>query len=239
LSVKEEKLRGMGEKVLLSWSGGKDSALSLFEARKDNKFNVSGLLTVVTEEYERVSMHGIRRALLRQQADSIGLPLIEVFIPKDANMESYEKNLEEVLLREREKGVSSVLFGDLFLEDIRDYRLENMKKIEMVAKFPIWGRDTRKLANLFIQDGFKARIACVDTEVLDASFSGRLFDQHFLEDLPEGIDPCGENGEFHTFTYDGPIFKSPISFEVGRKILSGERFNFCEFIEMDGDGEIL
>lgn len=224
---------------MLSWSGGKDSALSLFEARKDNKFNVSGLLTVVTEEYERVSMHGIRRALLRQQADSIGLPLIEVFIPKDANMESYEKNLEEVLLREREKGVSSVLFGDLFLEDIRDYRLENMKKIEMVAKFPIWGRDTRKLANLFIQDGFKARIACVDTEVLDASFSGRLFDQHFLEDLPEGIDPCGENGEFHTFTYDGPIFKSPISFEVGRKILSGERFNFCEFIEMDGDGEIL
>ncbi len=219
----------MNEKIILSWSGGKDSALALYELMRQGNTDIT-LLTTITDKYERISMHGVRKVLLEKQAESLGCCLENVYITPESTNGEYEKKMEETMNRYKKLGVTKVAFGDIFLEDIRKYREENLKKAGMEAIFPLWGRDTKEIANIFINLGFKSIITCVDTKVLNGDFSGRLYDKNFLADLPENIDPCGENGEFHSFAFDGPIFKERINFSIGEKVLRDERFNFCDLI---------
>ena len=216
--------------ILLSWSGGKDSSLALYEIQKSGKYEITSLITTVTEEYDRVSMHGLRTILLEQQAESINVPLEKVFISKNASNDEYESKFNEVLSRFKQSGIKEVVFGDLYLEDIKKYREALLQKIGMQCVFPIWKRDTAKLALEFIESGFKAVAVCVDSNVLGEEFAGREFDLQFLNDLPEGIDPCGENGEFHTFVYDGPILKNPIDHELGKIVLRDKRFYYCDIL---------
>jgi len=220
----------MTEKVLFTWSGGKDSDMALYELQKGSAYEVSALLTTVTEKYDRVSMHGVRRILLEKQAESLGLPLEKIFISEKSSNEEYEAKMKEKLTSYKSRGILSVVFGDIFLEDLKKYREENLSKIGMKAIFPIWKQDTTKLAGRFIDSGFKAVITCVDTNVLDKNFAGRIFDKEFLSDLPPSIDPCGENGEFHSFVFDGPVFKKKISFKIGETVLRDNRFCFCDLI---------
>ena len=220
----------MNEKVLFSWSGGKDSAMALYELQRARSYEISALLTVVTEDYDRISMHGVRRVLLERQADSLGYPLEEIFISKNASNEEYESKMRDVLVKYREAGVSSVVFGDVLLEDVRRYREDNLAKVGMRGIFPLWKRDTTELANTFINLGFKAIITCVDSKVLGKRFVGRVYDKQFLRELPPHVDPCGENGEFHSFVYDGPIFRRKISFAIGDIVLRDNRFYFCDLI---------
>ncbi len=220
----------MAEKVLLSWSGGKDSVLALRELRKNDNFEIVALITTITKDYDRVSMHGIRRILLEQQADSIGIPLEKIFISHKASNEEYESKFSEVVLEYKKMGISSVAFGDIFLQDIRTYREDFLSGIGMRGLFPIWGKNSIDLANTFIASGFKAVITCVDAEALDKSFAGREYDEQFLSDLPAGVDPCGENGEFHTFVYAGHIFEIPIIFAKGGVVLRNNRFYYCDLI---------
>jgi len=220
----------MIEKVLFTWSGGKDSALALYELQSRHDHEIVSLLTTLTEEYDRISMHGIRSILLEQQANSLDLPIEKIYISKNSSNEGYEAKMREVLQKHLTAGVSSVVFGDIFLEDVRKYREENLSKIGMKAIFPIWKRDTTELAHRFIDLGFKAVITCVDSNVLDKIFTGRPFDEQFLSELPATIDPCGENGEFHSFAYDGPIFKKRVSYTKGEVILRDSRFWYCDLI---------
>ena len=220
----------MSEKVLFSWSGGKDSAMALYELQMAHSYEISALLTVVTEDYDRISMHGVRRILLERQADSLGYPLEKILISKNASNEEYESKMRNVLVKYRETGVSSVVFGDIFLEDVRRYREDRLAKIGMKGIFPLWKRDTTKLANTFINLGFKAIVTCVDSNVLDKRFVGRVYNKQFLRELPPNVDPCGENGEFHSFVYDGPIFRRKISFVIGDIVLRDNRFYFCDLI---------
>lgn len=219
------------EKIILSWSGGKDSSLALYELMKEEKYEVI-LLTTVTGDYERISMHGVREGLLEKQAKSLGCSLEKIYINPGSTNEEYEKSMEEVMNKYKNLGVTKVAFGDIFLGDIRRYREDNLKKVGMEAVFPLWGRKTKELADTFINLGFKTIITCVDTKVLDGSFAGRFYDKQFLADLPENIDPCGENGEFHSFAFDGPIFKEKISFSVGERVLRDNRFSFCDLVEI-------
>ncbi len=216
------------EKVLFSWSTGKDSALALYELQKKKDIQITALITTVTDAYERVSMHGVRRELLRRQAAAIGLPLREIGITKNASNDEYENKMRQLLVKAQAEGVTSVVFGDIFLEDLRKYREDNLAQLGMQAIFPLWKRDTYALAGDLVRLGFKAIVTCVDTQVLGQEFSGRMVDQQFLEDLPEKIDPCGENGEFHTFAYVGPIFHQSIEFEVGEKVLRDNRFYYTD-----------
>jgi uncharacterized protein (TIGR00290 family) len=216
----------MKKPVLLSWSGGKDSALALHSLRASEDFEPAGLLTTVNEEHDRISIHGVRRELLERQAESIGLPLHEVRIPSECPNAIYEERLGAVL---RAQNVHHVAFGDLFLEDIRYYRETRMASLGLEAVFPLWGLDTARLARLFLSLGFQAVLVCVDSEQLDPSFIGRPFDQALLRDLPATIDPCGENGEFHTFVHAGPIFREPIRITIG-KVEERGRFWFRELV---------
>lgn len=217
----------MPEPVLFCWSGGKDSAMALHALLQQPELSVSALLTTVTEGYERVSMHGVRRELLERQAQSIGLPLHEVRIPPQCVNPIYEKRMEEVLRAHYDKGVRRVAFGDIFLEDLRRYRENNLARIGMTGLFPIWKRDTRELAEGFCRQGFRAFVVCVDRRALDRAFAGRELDESFFRGLPEGVDPCGENGEFHTFVFDGPIFREPVDCETG-DIVERDGFFFCD-----------
>jgi uncharacterized protein (TIGR00290 family) len=226
----KETSTGM-KRILVSWSGGKDSAMALSEIQRARDFDVAALVTTVTKDYDRISMHGVRRSLLRRQADSLGLTLEEVFITKDASNTEYEAAMERTLSAYRDAGITSVVFGDIFLEDLKAYREEKLRLLNMDALFPIWKRDTTRLAREFIDMGFKAITTCVDTHVLGEDFVGREIDAAFLADLPAGVDPCGENGEFHSFVYDGPIFRSPISIAPGEKVLRESRFYYCDLIE--------
>ncbi len=208
----------MSESSVVSWSGGKDGCMALCEILEDERYSVESLLTTVTEGYERVSMHGVRRELLTRQAASLGLPLREVVIPKDASNEIYEARMGEALSEFRARNVESVVFGDLFLEDIREYRESQLAKADMRGIFPVWGKDTSTFAGEFLGRGFRAVVVCLDPRKLDESFAGRAFDESFLEDLPPGVDPCGENGEFHTFVLDGPIFERKVEFDTGETV---------------------
>jgi uncharacterized protein (TIGR00290 family) len=213
------------EKVLFSWSGGKDSAMALHTISGDQRYDVVGLLTTVTQGYNRISMHGVREALLEQQASSIGLPLSKVFLSKNGSNEEYEARMKEVMLKTRETGVSTVAFGDIFLYEIKKYRESNLAKVGMNGIFPLWAKCN--LPQTFIDLGFKAIVTCVDAKVLDAKFAGRLFDREFLDELPTSVDPSGENGEFHSFVFDGPIFRKKISYEVGQ-IVKRDSFYYCD-----------
>jgi uncharacterized protein (TIGR00290 family) len=216
-------------KSVLSWSGGKDSSLALQEAMRSN-VNIQGLLTTITQDYGRISMHGVRVQLLREQTASLGLSLFEVPIPKGASNEIYEREMESVLIGlKKNSSISAVVFGDLFLQEIREYRERLCGRLGLDCIFPIWMKDTKKLAKDFIQSGFRAIVCTVDPRKLDKRFCGRKFDDSFLSEIPAGLDPCGENGEFHTFVYDGPIFKHPIRVSVGQ-ILERSGFYFADIL---------
>jgi uncharacterized protein (TIGR00290 family) len=214
------------EDVLFCWSGGKDSAMALHALRASREYRITALLTTITEEYDRISMHGV---LLERQADSLGLPLHAVLIPPQCINATYEERMKEALAKHFDRGLRRVAFGDIFLEDLRVYREQNLAQIGMQALFPIWKRDTRELAREFVRQGFRAIAVCVDPRVLDASFAGRELDAAFFAELPPGVDPCGENGEFHTFVFDGPVFKTPIAFRIGEKVLR-DGFCFCDLL---------
>jgi uncharacterized protein (TIGR00290 family) len=216
--------------ITCSWSGGKDSALALHELMRSKEHEVVALLTTVTEEYDRITMHGVRSELLKQQALSIGLPLEEIRISENITEEEYEETMQGVMSRLKDAGIESVAFGDLFLEDVRRRREANLARIGMKGVFPLWGRNTRKLALEFIELGFKAIITCVDTSLLNGLLVGRNVDEKFLNDLPAQADPCGENGEFHSFVYDGPIFKRAIPFKKGDVIVKRGRFHYCDLL---------
>jgi uncharacterized protein (TIGR00290 family) len=214
------------EKVLFAWSGGKDSTMALHELTREGRYEVAALLTTITEDYDRVSMHGVRKVLLERQASSLNIPLEKVLITRESSDRDYELKMSEALGRYRD--ASAVCFGDIFLEDLRKYRETNLGKAGMKGLFPIWKKDTRLLARKFTELGFRAIITCVDTEVLDGSFAGRGYDEALVDALPDGVDPCGENGEFHTFVYDGPIFQNPVAFTPGETVLREGRFCFCD-----------
>ncbi len=187
------------------------------------------LLTTISEEFNRVSMHGVRKKLLEKQANSIGIPLITISLPKDISNEEYEEVMYREMLDFKCHRVYHVVFGDIFLEDIRDYREKNLSKIGMNAIFPLWKiKDTKELAREFIDLGFKAIITVVDSNFLDKSYVGNMFDTDFIESLPSEVDPCGENGEFHTFVFDGPIFFDPVKFQKGEIVLRDNRFYFVD-----------
>jgi uncharacterized protein (TIGR00290 family) len=219
-------------RLALSWSGGKDSALTLWALREQG-IEPEALITTVTEEYDRISMHGVRRELLRRQADAAGIPLVEVRIPPACVNEVYEARMAEAFDSPPLSLVESVAFGDLFLEDIRAYREERLAAAGRNAVFPVWGRDTGVLAREFIAAGFEARLVCVDPRALDASFAGRRYDEQLLADLPPNVDPCGENGEFHTFVYAGPIFAEPVACATGT-VVERDGFVFCDVTAAPG-----
>ncbi len=218
------------KKVLFSWSGGKDSAMALKEVLTRPEYEVAALLTTVTEDYDRISMHGVRRSLLRQQADSLGLPLEEIGISKRSSNEEYESKMGEALIRYKDAGITSVVFGDIFLEDLKQYRENNLAKIGMKGVFPLWKQDTHELVRGFIELGFRAVVVCVDSQTLDRGFAGREIDEEFVRGLPETVDVCGENGEYHSFVYDGPIFKTRIPYTRGEVVLREDRFCYCDLV---------
>jgi len=218
----------MRENVILCWSGGKDSALALYEIKKSEKLEVVCLFTAVTEGYLRVSMHGVREDLINKQADSLGIPLEKVFISKKSSNEEYESKMKESLLKYKELGINSVVFGDIFLEDVRKYRQDNLAKIGMKAIFPLWEKDTMVLAHNFINLGFKCIVTCVDSHYLPKVFCGKILDKDFLRQLPQNIDPCGENGEFHSFVFDGPVFRKKIVYSKKEVVLRDNRFYYCD-----------
>lgn len=218
------------EKVLFCWSGGKDSALAFHELTKCQDYEVVSLLTTITADYDRISMHGVRRILLKQQANSLGKPMCEVSITRNCSNEEYEFKMAGVLSEFKKEGISSVVFGDIFLEDLRKYREDNLAKLGMKGIFPIWGRSTTELSRSLATLGFQAITTCIDTRKLENKFAGRIIDEQFLAELPPGVDPCGENGEYHSFIFDMPNFKSRIAFTPGEKVLRGSFFYFCDLL---------
>jgi uncharacterized protein (TIGR00290 family) len=207
----------MREPVVMSWSGGKDSAMALRELLRGGAYEVVSLLTTVSAEFRRISHHGVRESLLDKQANAIGIPLRKVYLPSGQSgctNEVYESIMKEVMLEFRSDGVRTVAFGDLFLQDLRDWREANLATVGMHGLFPIWNRDTAQFARDAIALGYKARLSCVEDRV-GAGFAGREYDRELLRDLPCKIDPCGENGEFHTFVYSAPIFHELISVRIG------------------------
>jgi uncharacterized protein (TIGR00290 family) len=220
----------MREKVIVAWSGGKDSTLALYEILNSGRYEIRGLLTTVTKDYDRISIHGVRRVLLEQQANALGFSLEKTFISKGASDKEYESELLKALKRNLENGVSSVVFGDIFLEDVRKYREHILAKARMNGIFPLWKKDTQTLAHKFINLGFKAIITSIDSNVLAKNFVGRKYDEKFLSDLPENVDTCGENGEFHSFVYNGPIFRQEVFFKKGENVLRDNRFYSCDLL---------
>ena len=220
------------EQVVLSWSGGKDSALALAALRSDPRFDVVALLTTVTEAYDRISIHGVRRALLEQQVRSLGLPLHQIVLQPASSNELYDAAVARALaeIRTRYPKVRRIAYGDLFLEDVRRYREERLAPLGFDGLFPIWGRATSELADAFIDAGFEARLVCVDTTQLDARFAGRAFDRALLSDLPPNVDRCGERGEFHTFVAAGPGFQRRVEYGVGERVLRDGRFMYCDLV---------
>jgi len=218
----------MPEKILFSWSSGKDSALALHSLINNKNFDILALLTTVTADFGRISMHGVRQELLEKQAESIGLLLEKVVITKNSSNDEYEEKMKAVLLRYKNEGAGSVAFGDIFLEDLKKHREENLAKIGMKGMFPLWKQSSYVLAKRFIELKFKAIVTCVDGKQLDGKFCGRMFDESFLSDLPRNVDCCGENGEFHSFVFDGPIFKKNILFSTGEIVKRVDRFYFCD-----------
>ncbi len=208
----------MKEKIIFNWSGGKDSALCLYKIMQQKQYDVLCLLTSVSEPYQRVSMHGVRVDVLEAQAKNIGLPLHKMFIPDMPSMEVYEKVMMSTLKSLITQGATASIFGDIFLEDLRAYREHQLSKIDLKGIFPLWKIDTNTLVHEFIDSGFKAITTCVNDKYLDKSFLGRIIDDEFINELPANVDPCGENGEFHSFVFDGPIFKTPVSFIKGEVV---------------------
>jgi uncharacterized protein (TIGR00290 family) len=216
-------------KAVVSWSSGKDSALALHEVQRTGDVEVVGTLTTVTSAFERVSMHGVRESLLDRQTEALGLRGWKVPIPSPCPNDVYEREMARVLGEIRQLGVSAVVFGDLFLQDIRRYREARLAEVGMQGLFPLWGRRTDRLAREMIDVGIRATLTCIDPKKLDRTFAGRSFDAALLDALPEAVDPCGENGEFHTFASASPSFRSPIPFAVG-EVVDRDGFVFADLI---------
>jgi len=217
------------KRVLLSWSSGKDSAWTLHVLRHDPAIEICGLLTTLNAEFDRVAMHGVRRTVLEAQAAAAGLPLWVVPLPWPCPNEVYEQRMAETCRRAVDEGLDAIAFGDLFLEDVRAYRERNLAPTGLEPLFPLWKIPTDALAREMIAGGLRARISCVDTEKLPASFAGREFDEGLLRDFPPGIDPCAERGEFHTCVYAGPMFTAALPLQTG-EIVTRERFVFADFV---------
>ena len=205
-------------KILLSWSSGKDSAWSLHVLRQQQEFEVVGLITTVNEVYRRVAMHAVRVELLEAQAAAVDVPLWMIPIPSPCSNSDYESAMGAMITRARREGIDGIAFGDLFLEDIRRYREERLRETGLSPIFPIWGISTQELARKMIGAGLRARLTCVDPKQISAPVVGREFDASLLAELPPGIDPCGERGEFHTFAYDGPMFREPVRIQLGETV---------------------
>ena len=217
------------KKTLLSWSSGKDSAWALHVMRQDPDVAIDGLFTTINQEFDRVAMHAVRTVLLQQQADSIGLPIQLISIPYPCSNADYARIMSTFVTREKERGVECFAFGDLFLEDIREYREKALSGTGVAASFPIWGSDTRVLSATMLESGLRAQITCVDPSQLAPEFSGREYDASFLTDLPPGVDPCGENGEFHSFAFDGPMFGHKIDIKIG-ETTTRDNFVFTDLL---------
>ena len=206
-------------KSLFNWSGGKDSALCLYHTLQQQQYQVDLLLTTLSEATSRVTMHGVRQELLEQQAKSIGIPLQQIMLQESPSMEAYNKLMRNTMLPLKEQGYTHAIFGDINLEDLRQYREQQLSQIGMQAVFPLWGKPTSELVREFIDLGFKAVVVSINARLLDESFVGHILDDSFINDLPAGVDPAGENGEYHTFVFDGPIFKSPVKYTLGETVL--------------------
>jgi uncharacterized protein (TIGR00290 family) len=205
-------------KTYINWSGGKDSAFALYLIQQQKKYRVDKLLTNVNAAYNQISMHGVRRELLEAQAIAAGIPLTTIELPEQPDMLVYETLLNTKLKELKAEGFTHTIFGDIFLQDLRRYREDKLRIVDIVPLFPLWKIDTNKLVNEFIEQGFKTIVVCVNEKFLDKSFCGRIINKQFIEDLPANVDPCGENGEFHTFVFDGPVFKNPIAITKGEMV---------------------
>lgn len=226
-------------KAVVAWSSGKDSAWALHEVRRAGDVEVVGLLTTITDTFARVSMHSVRESVLDMQAAALGLPCHKVRIPSPCPDDVYETRMDEAVRALVARGVSEMVFGDLFLEDVRAYRLRQLRGTGITPRFPVWGRDTRGLAREMIANGVRAILTCIDPKKLDRSFAGRSYDVALLSDLPAGVDPCGENGEFHTVVTAGPLFPEPLHVERG-EVVEREGFVFADVLpsERHGDGYV-
>ncbi|MCI2429426.1 diphthine--ammonia ligase [Candidatus Acetothermia bacterium] len=223
------------EKIVLLWSGGKDSARALAELQRS--YEICGLLTTFTEGYDRVTMHGVRRALIEAQAEALGERLRSMTIRPSCSNQEYGEQMRKILLDLKAQGVRKIASGDIFLEDVRRYREERLKEVEMELITPLWGRSSLSLLREFFAQGFRATTVCVSTRWLGAEFVGRELDERFLADLPSGVDPCGENGEFHSFVYDGPLFRHPVRFQLGETVLR-DGHCYCDLIPAQGDNSL-
>ncbi|HVO32571.1 MAG TPA: ATP-binding protein [Elusimicrobiota bacterium] len=218
------------EPVVISWSGGKDSMLALHEVRASGSFDVISALTTVTQEYDRVCMHGVRRSLLRRQCDELSLPLAEIVMPPQPTNAHYEEGVGRALDKFRARGVSQVVFGDIFLEDLRAYRDRQLAGLGFSGIYPLWRQPSEALVRRFLALGYRTVLACVDTRAMPADFAGRELDESLLSALPPGVDPCGENGEFHTFVWSGPLFRHPIRLVRGDRVQRAQ-FMYCDWLE--------
>ncbi|MBY6037998.1 diphthine--ammonia ligase [Fictibacillus nanhaiensis] len=228
----------MKKKIVVSFSGGKDSILALHRLQKSGKWEIESLLTTLTEDYDRTTMHGVRNSLLEMQAHSLGIPLRKVWIPKDCPNEIYQQRMGNAVNRILADGIAYIMFGDIFLEDVKVYREKMLEGIGLTPIFPIWGEDSKKLIDEFVKEGFKTVVCCVDAFTIDASFLGRVIDEPFINDYPVEHDVCGENGEFHTFVFDGPNFSYPIPYKLGecrmvKDMFTGQdRFYFVDLLSV-------
>lgn len=218
------------QKVLMSWSTGKDSAWALYQLSQQSDIRVEGLFCTINKTFERTAMHAVRLELLKLQAERLNLPLSIIEIPYPCTNDDYRQIMGDYVAKVQKMDISSFVFGDLFLEDIRDYRIAQLKGTGITALFPLWKKPTATLAREMIDSGQKAIITCVDPKQLDCDFVGREFDHGFLDDLPENVDPCGENGEFHSFVYESPLYSSPINIRVGEKVLK-DGFMFADLLK--------
>lgn len=218
------------KRIGLGWSGGKDSMLALYRIVESAEYDLAALVTTVTPDYDRISIHGVRRSLLRLQAAALGYPLIEVPIPRDCTHDEYKARTHDNLLQLKEQGISAMAYGDIFLEDIRAYREEILTRANLTGIFPLWGECTADLARTFIELGFQAILACVSASALDESFAGRTYSTALLDALPAVVDPCGENGEFHTFVYHGPLFSHPVVIRRGEIVMRDDLAYYCDLL---------
>ena len=227
----------MSVPILLSWSGGKDCLLALETLRRDPRWRVVGFLTSITRDFDRVAMHGIRRDVLHAQARLLGVPLIEMELDWPGSNEAYERSLAHTLAHARQRwpDLRHVAYGDLKLEDVRAFRVSTLARYGWHAKFPLWGEDTAAIAQRFVRDGHRANLVCVDSHQLEPCFCGREFNATLLHDLPPAVDPCGENGEFHTICHDGPLFATPLRLRRGESVLRDARFQYMDYLLDAGD----
>ncbi|MCL6523995.1 MAG: diphthine--ammonia ligase [Thermoflavifilum sp.] len=206
------------EAAFLNWSGGKDAMMAYYDLYHCQELEIAFFLTTLNEAYRRISMHGVRETLLDRQAQALGIPLKKVWLPEQASMEIYNAAMEKALREMQLQGIRTAIFGDIFLEDLRTYREQQLAQISMKAVFPLWKQDTRTLLHRFVDAGFQAVIVCVNAQKLDRSFVGRIIDHELIKDLPADVDPCGENGEYHSFVFNGPLFRFPVRFQLGEVV---------------------